>query len=297
MKNDRGQRPDTKSAASALGPDPLGHLFEQARRDGFTRPETDRLWRGVIAGSLAPVDPGRVPVGASGGGAATSGLGIKIAAALLVGGGIAAAVGTLAPWRSHDPSVQAGNAGAPPALVSRAQAVPVDSVPPIIAWEDLPRAKGAAAAERATGAAAEAPVSTHRARPRIESTVAAVAAVSVSPVAEPSVREPEVPSKIDSVDPESTASPRSLGPPPPAEGALLLEARRKLTSDPASALGLTVEDARRFPDGALAPERDVLAIEALERLGRRTEAQTRLAAFRARYPQSPHLARLDALVH
>ncbi len=285
MKNDEGQPPNTKSSASALGPDPLGHLFEHARRDGFTRPETERLWRGVMAGSMAPVDAGRAPAGGSGAGAAAPGLGMKIAAVLLVAGGVAAAVGTFGPWRSHAPTARAGSASAPPAMVSSAQAVSVNSVPPAIAavaFEDLPRAKGTAG---------ELSASSHRARQRIEPTA------SVPAVAVPSVQEAEAPSKIDSVDSvdsEPTATPRPLVS-PPAEGALLLEARRELTSDPAAALGLTVEDARRFPDGALAPERDVLTIEALEHLGRRTEARSRLAAFRARYPQSPHLARLDAL--
>jgi hypothetical protein len=76
----------------------------------------------------------------------------------------------------------------------------------------------------------------------------------------------------------------------------LLRARQQLASDPAGALALTDEHARRFSNGTLVPEREVLAIEALARLGRTSEARARLAAFRERYPQSPHLARLDTLV-
>jgi hypothetical protein len=82
----------------------------------------------------------------------------------------------------------------------------------------------------------------------------------------------------------------------PTEGALLLRARQELASDPASALELTDEAARRFPEGTLSPEREVLAIEALARLGRFPSARARFAAFRARYPQSPHLARLESLL-
>jgi hypothetical protein len=37
-----------------------------------------------------------------------------------------------------------------------------------------------------------------------------------------------------------------------------------------------------------------LAIEALAQLGRQSEARARLADFRAHFPQSPHLARLEA---
>jgi hypothetical protein len=88
----------------------------------------------------------------------------------------------------------------------------------------------------------------------------------------------------------------SASSPPPSEGALLLRARQEIGSDPTGALALTEEHARRFPAGTLAPEREVLAIEALAALGRTPEARARLGAFRDRYPQSPHLARLEALV-
>jgi outer membrane protein assembly factor BamD (BamD/ComL family) len=61
-------------------------------------------------------------------------------------------------------------------------------------------------------------------------------------------------------------------------------------------LTLTREHIRRFPSGALVQEREVLAIEALARLGRSSDAKHRLDAFRARFPQSPHIERLATLV-
>ena len=64
-----------------------------------------------------------------------------------------------------------------------------------------------------------------------------------------------------------SACPRGSPVPGPSEGALLLRARQQLASDPSSALALTDEAGRRFADGALAPEREVLAIEALARTG------------------------------
>jgi outer membrane protein assembly factor BamD (BamD/ComL family) len=76
----------------------------------------------------------------------------------------------------------------------------------------------------------------------------------------------------------------------------LLRARQELSSDPSGALALTQEHARRFPSGTLSQEREVLAIEALARLGRTSEARRRLDAFRSRFPQSPHVARLATLV-
>jgi hypothetical protein len=43
------------------------------------------------------------------------------------------------------------------------------------------------------------------------------------------------------------------------------------------------------------PEREVLAIEALLQLGRGQEGRARFDAFRAHFPQSPHVARVQAL--
>jgi len=115
--------------------------------------------------------------------------------------------------------------------------------------------------------------------PQVEAT-AAIEAIASAPDA-----------PVAPAEPTAGASDRQ-----PSEGALLLRARQSLTSDPVAALTLTDEDARRFPAGPLAPEREVLAVEALVRLHRLAEARARLAGFRVRYPQSPHLARLDALV-
>jgi hypothetical protein len=75
---------------------------------------------------------------------------------------------------------------------------------------------------------------------------------------------------------------------PAGELALLLEARKQSHRDPDAALRLTAEHARRFPRGVLAPEREVLAIEALRALGATREADERLRRFRATYPDSLH---------
>lgn len=80
------------------------------------------------------------------------------------------------------------------------------------------------------------------------------------------------------------------------ELALLEEARRTLDTDPAAALALTDEHARRFPRPTLAQERERLAIEALVRLGRREEVLRRANAFDATFPQSAHRRRVQELV-
>lgn len=69
-----------------------------------------------------------------------------------------------------------------------------------------------------------------------------------------------------------------------------------LHGDATGALALTQQHARVYPQGVLAQEREVIAIEALLALKRRDEAKARGAAFRAAYPGSGHIARLDAML-
>jgi hypothetical protein len=76
----------------------------------------------------------------------------------------------------------------------------------------------------------------------------------------------------------------------------LNEAHAALRSDPARALSLANQHAQRAPRGTLAQEREVIAIEALVKLGRATEARQRAARFEAAYPQSAQLRRVRALV-
>lgn len=77
---------------------------------------------------------------------------------------------------------------------------------------------------------------------------------------------------------------------------LLHRAQDALGGAPSRALDLVSRHAARFPGSALGQEREVLAIDALVRLGRVSEARARAAAFAARFPTSAHLPRLEALV-
>ena len=77
---------------------------------------------------------------------------------------------------------------------------------------------------------------------------------------------------------------------------LLTRARRVLPSRPEASLALSAEHAQLYPRGALAEEREVLAIEALLKLGRASEARQRVRAFVRRFPDSSQRARLDALL-
>jgi hypothetical protein len=78
-----------------------------------------------------------------------------------------------------------------------------------------------------------------------------------------------------------------------SEVELLFDARKVMPSQPAAALRLLEEHATRFPNGMLGPEREVLTIEALRKLGRTAEAAKRLRQFESRYPESIHLRRLQ----
>jgi hypothetical protein len=80
---------------------------------------------------------------------------------------------------------------------------------------------------------------------------------------------------------------------PVEELKLLTRARRVLPSQPERSLALTEEHASAYPRGAFAEEREVLAIEAFDQLGRRGQAALRVRAFLRNYPASPQRARLE----
>jgi hypothetical protein len=80
------------------------------------------------------------------------------------------------------------------------------------------------------------------------------------------------------------------------ELSVLHQAQAALRRNPAEALALSARHAREFPGGALAQEREVIAIDALLRLGRRDEATSRAQRFAARYPGSAHAQRVAQLL-
>lgn len=112
--------------------------------------------------------------------------------------------------------------------------------------------------------------------------------------AEPTAAEP-----VTTAEPEPVAAPSA-----PADAAsrlrdealLVRNAERLLGSDPARALALTEERRRRFPGGALGQEAEVVAINALLKLGRRDAAAARAKSFEASHPGSLHVRRIRALL-
>ena len=83
---------------------------------------------------------------------------------------------------------------------------------------------------------------------------------------------------------------------PDTELDLLGRARSALASDPSIALAIADAAAARFPAGALAQEREMIAIDALTRLGRTPDASARAASFVERYPTSAYRPRIDSLI-
>jgi hypothetical protein len=98
------------------------------------------------------------------------------------------------------------------------------------------------------------------------------------------------------VEPRSVSTTEgSSGARPSNELALLQRAHDLVRTDPARALRLTEEDARRFGSGPLTQEREVIAIEALAELNRTDEALARSAQFLQQFPSSLHRRRIEAL--
>ena len=82
-----------------------------------------------------------------------------------------------------------------------------------------------------------------------------------------------------------------------AETAILSPARAALQrGDARAALAVVTAHARRFPNGAMQEERERIAIESLVMLGRTGEARRRAERFRARYPRSVQIRRIDTLL-
>jgi hypothetical protein len=98
--------------------------------------------------------------------------------------------------------------------------------------------------------------------------------------------------------PEAAAAPERPAPREESttEVDLLDEARQALGGNPAKALQLTRLHEQRFPGGVLGQEREVIAIDALSRLGRTAEAKRRAERFNARYPGSAHQSKIDRLI-
>jgi hypothetical protein len=126
-------------------------------------------------------------------------------------------------------------------------------------------------------------------RPIAASEIAPVVAIEPTPIAhEPMIETPVAARSRPRPQPPAASEPAD-------EGALLLSARRARADDPDGALRILDEHRTRYPDGALAQEREVMAIELLGR-SERDRARDRASAFLARWPESTYRERIEQAV-
>lgn len=111
-----------------------------------------------------------------------------------------------------------------------------------------------------------------------------------APPSEPSPSRPWTPSTPTTYVPPTEQST------PTNELELVKQARNALNSDPARAYALTERCRAEFPRGAFGQERDYIAITALARLGRETQARALASSFRNRYPRSVYVVQLERLL-
>jgi hypothetical protein len=237
-------------------------LLDKVRDDGLS---SDRVKELALAVQLA-IGPAGSGAGSGGTGAPAAGpafkgaslsLGAKAIAVLVVAGAVTGGVGL---WMARLGPPPARSAGAQGAGASVASAPSAQSpVEPPLASLDVVQPAPSVAAGRARSESA-------RSR-----------GVARAPIAAPSPSHEE---------PEGSSMPQEVP--------LLRAAREALSTDPERSLALAQEHARRFPNGVLAQEREVIAIEALAKLGRSGAAQQRASQFTEQYPASPHRARVRA---
>jgi hypothetical protein len=110
------------------------------------------------------------------------------------------------------------------------------------------------------------------------------------------VTTPERPPSAEVEPPAPAARPADAASRLREEAMVVRDAERLLGSNPGRALALTEERRQRFPAGALGQEAEVVAIEALLKLGRREAAMARAKSFEASHPGSVHARRLHALI-
>lgn len=154
---------------------------------------------------------------------------------------------------------------------------------------------GAGSAAVVTGAVAA--VTLTAPEPRLVEAPPAVNRAVVSERRHAKAPQPEAAVESEVSMPIASAEQPKLRDTPPlwAEPQLIERARKALSTDPQRALALVQEHQRRFPSGTLGVEREVIALEALARSGRSSEARKRALAFETKYPTSIYLPQVRAL--
>lgn len=255
--------PTRLSDSRSTGSESLRRLLQAGRSEV---PDDARL-HGIA--SRLGFGLGSVPTGAAAKGVATvlRNAAVKTGAAAIIAVAGAGAVVTLAtsPQRQPPVAAQSEPRAKPMVVTTTASAVsrpetPTPDVAPGPSGESLPRALP----------------------PRLIARVPSAKAVSGT----------EPASATAATAPEPPAAP----PPTETEFSLVEKAQRALGSDPQRALALADRGESVYPTGPLAQEREVVAIEALIKLGRLDDARARGDRFARTFPGSAHAPRITQLL-
>jgi hypothetical protein len=111
---------------------------------------------------------------------------------------------------------------------------------------------------------------------------------------EPTVKEARLPARRHPAAARSKL--RLPTPAPAAELVLLQRSQAALEHEPQLALLLAEQHLRLYPRGVFSEEREMLAIEALQKLRRKAEVLERARLFVERFPISPHARRVRTLL-
>lgn len=254
------------------GPETLRAMLRSEQQRGPSDAMVERLSKRLTtAGVLA--SPGTVPSDAGRAGhrsVAYSKLGLV---------GLAVVGVALFSWRAmREPSPTS-----PPAIsVAVAQTAPTESADGVAGGEGRPKAIAISVDElpSAVPSARQSAVSSVNAASSAARVSGSPSGFATTPASQASAKSNE----------ESTAEAALT------ELELVQRAQALLSSDPERALATTYEHARTYPKGQLAQEREVIAVEALAKLGRREEALQRGRALVERFPRTPYAARLEMAV-
>ncbi len=265
----------------------------------------DAVWTALLA-QIPLVPPGS---GSGGGGGAPGVGGTKLAAGAKAAGAAGAASGGAAVAGAVGGGLLKSaliGAGSAVALIATYTVVIPATAPPLPAPTTIETAMATDPAVRTAPPGENrqraAPVAIARSTPEITGSAATPDSTppgAQSPAASADARAPVAApgSSRDSRGPLGSA-----GAPPMDRETRLLEESRRLAEardalrrgDASGALSQLTELQRAVPGGILGQEREALAIEALAKSGRSSEAQARARAFLQAYPQSPHAARVEA---
>jgi hypothetical protein len=257
VKNDG----DPKRLRSLASPDSLlGRGLATAHERGPTDADIRALGAAVFGASATGVATAATKAGAAS--VRVAGL-TKATLALAVASTVAGTAGVAWHHRHRGPSSDA--ALSMPGRVLAAELRPRDVVPLV--------------------PAAEAPTS-ERLPSHVERRRATVPPIAARP--EPAMPAIELPGL--------TVLPRQTPTDADEELRLVGAAQRALPRDPALALALAREHARRFPGGELAQERDAIAISALWETGQRDAARARARRFVQEHPGSTYVGQMREIL-